>query len=105
MFPVARTISNCADINQLLEAFEGLDPAQLGISGQDGAAWVLQAVTNITFYLYKLLGVNRVGCTKAIGLTAHLLRSNPIPAMTERPSTGKMWGVECVFLSVLQFLA
>ena len=35
VFPVARTISNRADLNQLLETFEGLDPAQLGINRRD----------------------------------------------------------------------
>ena len=66
VFPVARTISNRADLNQLIETFEGLDPAQLGINRRDGSAWILQALTNVTFYVYKLLGVNRVGCTRAV---------------------------------------
>ena len=90
MFPVARTISNRADLNQLLETFEGLDPAQLGINRRDGSAWVLQAVTNVTFYVYKLLGVNRLGCTKAVEFPAHILKSKSILAMTKRRSTGKL---------------
>ena len=55
VFPMARTISNRADLNQLLETFEGLDPAQLGINRRDRSAWVLQAVTNVTFYFTSCL--------------------------------------------------
>ena len=87
---MARTISNCADLNQLFQTFEGLDPAQLRINLWDGSAWVLQAATNATFYVYKLLRVKRVGCTKAIELPAHIPRTQTILAMTERASTGKL---------------
>ena len=101
VFPVARTISNRADLNQLIDTFEGLDPAQLGINRRDGSAWILQAVTNVTFYVYKLLGVNRVGCTKAIDLPAHILKSRSILSMTKRRQTGKMWGDNLCFFRCL----
>ena len=101
VFPVARTISNRADLNQLIDTFEGLDPAQLGINRRDGSAWILQAVTNVTFYVYKLLGVNRVGCTRAIELPAHILKSRSILAMTKKRQTGKMWGDNLCFFRCL----
>ena len=97
----ARKISNRADLIQLIETFKGLDPAQLGINRREGSARVLQAVTNVTFYVYKLFGVNRVGCTKAIKLPAHILRSKSILAMTERASTGRMWGNNLCFFRCL----
>ena len=53
------------------------------------------------FYVRKLLDVNRVGCTKAIELSAHILRSKSILAMTERASTGKMWGDNLCFFRCL----
>ena len=46
VLPVARRVSNHADLNQLPETFEGHDPAQLGIYRRDGLAWVLRSVTN-----------------------------------------------------------
>ena len=101
MFRGARTISDRADLNQLLEMSEGLDQAQLEINRRDGSAQVLQAVTNITFYVYKLLEVNRVGCTKAIELPAHFLSSKSILAMTKRASTGRMWGDNLCLLRCL----
>ena len=101
LFPVARTISNRADLNQLLKTFEGLDPAQLGINRWHGSAWVSQAVTNVTFYVYKLLGVNRVGCTKGIELHAHILRSKSILVITKRAFTGRMWGDNLCFFRCL----
>ena len=36
VFPVARTVSSRTDLNQLLETFESLNPAQLGINRRDG---------------------------------------------------------------------
>ena len=55
----------------------------------------------LPIYVCKLLGVNRVRCTKAIKLSAHILRSKSILAMTKRASTEKMWGDNLCFFSYL----
>ena len=57
----------------------------------------MEAVTNVAFYIYKLLVVNRVGCTKVSELPTHILRSKSILAMTKRASSGKMWGDNLCF--------
>lgn len=75
VFPVARTVSSLEDLNRLIENFLEIDPAQMGINRRDGSSWVLHAVTNVTFYLYKLLGVNRVGCSWDIKLPDYILKS------------------------------
>ena len=101
VLPVARRVSNHADLNQLPETFEGHDPAQLGINRRDGLAWVLRSVTNAMFYVYKLLDVNRVRCAKAVELSAHILMFKSILAITKRPSTGKMWDDNLCFFRCL----
>ena len=40
-------------------------------------------------------------CKKAIEISAHILRSKSILAMTRRASTGKMWGYNLCFLRCL----
>ena len=57
---------------------------------------VLQAVTDVTFYVYKLLGVNRVGYKKAVKLLVHILRSKSILAMTKRALTKRYGVIACV---------
>ena len=99
IFPTARTISDRQDLARLLDDYKGFDVGQQGLNRRQNSSWVLHKVTNVTFYIYKLSGVNRVGATTSP--SKHVLDSRSIISLYKCKSTGKPWNDNLCFFRCL----
>ena len=92
VYPTARSLTSRADLNSLVDDFRALDYAQHGLNRRQNSSWVLHKVTNVTFYVYKLHGINRVGGSEVSGsLPSHILHSKSILSLHRAKKNGRVW--------------
>ena len=93
IYPTARALTSRADLNSFVDDFRALDYAQHGLFRRENSSWVLHKITNVTFYIYKLHGVNRVGGDSEVdgSLPSHILLSKSILSLHKCKKNGKVW--------------
>ena len=96
VFPLAVRVSLRGEVDDLLQQYGDIDQASLGLTHRANSSWVLYRVTNVTFYVYKLDGVNRIGA--APELPKHIRDSKSILSMNRSRQRGTLWnGNLCFF--------
>ena len=95
VFPLAVRVSSREEVNDLLQQYGGIDHASLGLSQRTNSAWVLYRVTNVTFYIYKLDGVNRIGTSAE--LPKHINDSKSILGLKTSRQRPGLWNDNLCF--------
>ena len=88
VFPLAVRVSSRGDVDELLRQYGDVDHAALGLTNRENSSWVLYRVTNVTFYVYKLDGVNRIGA--AAELPKHIRDCRSILSMNKNRQRGTL---------------
>ena len=76
-----RLVASVEDLRQLWEDVSAIDLEEHTRQQRPNTSWRLLFVTNLTFYVWKLRGVARVGSPPAQGLPSFLLNSKSLLAM------------------------
>ena len=84
-----RLVTSVKDLRQLWEDFSDIDLEESARHRRPDTSWRLLMVTNLTFYVFKVNGVARVGAPPAEGLPSFLLnnRSRVLWTSTEEKCT------------------
>ena len=76
-----RLVTSVEDLRQLWEDISDIDLEERARQRRPTTSWRLLMVTNLTFYVFKLNGVARVGAPPAKGLPSFLLNNKSLIAM------------------------
>ena len=79
VFPSPRLVSTNADLQRFVEDLAATDVSEQVVARRPNTEWTLVNVTNLTFYLYKILGGLRIGV--APDLPEYLLRNRHLVSM------------------------
>lgn len=66
LFPTAQTVVSENQLREVYERYNGVDVREEASQRRPNTAWSLVAVTNVTFYIYKLQDVSRIGSAQDV---------------------------------------
>jgi hypothetical protein len=99
------TISSESDLESFMEDVTAKDLASESIRRRPDTNWKLYAVSNMTFYFYKLLDMSRVGhVTEKIRLPKHILSNRSVFTLHVNPKSGKPYNDKLCFFRCLAVL-
>lgn len=75
------------EVHGFIDRVESTDLEETCIRRRPNTEWRLHAVTNITFYMYKMLGVGQLGCASP-NLPEKLKRLRSVLTLVSNPKTG-----------------
>ena len=97
VFPGPRLIRNEADLRQLFADIADTDIGESAMARHPNTQWVLRTITNVTFFIYKILDMGKIGGTEEIFLPTHIMRNKAVVALL-KDSAGRYYRDSlCVF--------
>jgi hypothetical protein len=101
-----RTIGSEEQMEKFVEDIASVDVAREGLLRRPNTEWILYAITNLTVYFYKLLGISRFGGSEShLSLPQHILSNRSIFALDRHPKTGQEYKDLLCFFRCLAVLS
>ena len=95
-------VASEADLEKFVDDICDRDIQRFALRRRPNTEWRLYAMTNVTFYIYKLLGINRVGNDDdATRFPSHLKRNKYILCCLKDPKTGRRYDDKMCFFRCL----
>ena len=91
----ARVVRRVEDLQAFYDALARIDLKEVATQRRPDRAWRLRSVTNLTFYVYKMLGTARIGGAND-RLPSHILRNDHVRTFTLRQRLKKYKNL-CLF--------
>ena len=87
LFPVAKTIMRKTELEQAFREYDSLDVREDASQRRPNTSWNLVAITNVTFYIYKLLDSSKIGAN--VELPEHIRNNRFVHSMVKCKKTGR----------------
>jgi hypothetical protein len=95
-----RVISDTNEMRALVNDVMSMDLQREGIQRRPNTEWRLHAVTNVTFYVYKMEGMTRVGCPD-VDVPDYLKKNRGLFLLVTNPCTGRPYDDRLCFFRCL----
>ena len=89
-FDEPRLITNRGDFNEFLERIKQNDILQWALSQRPDSAWVCELVSNVTFFINKIIN-HPIGCVARTPLPTYIKKNKSIIGLKTMPSHGKRY--------------
>ena len=99
VFDKPATLSSANDVDGFLETLRSTDLEERAFRQRPNTEWRLFAITNLTFYAYKMVGISRVG--DSVDLPRHIKRNRSIVSLATDGKTGKKFEDKLCFFRCL----
>jgi hypothetical protein len=100
-----RTIGSEEQMEKFVEDIASIDAAREALLRRPNTEWSLYAITNLTVYFYKLLGISRVGgAENDIIFPSRILNNRSIFTLDRDPYTGRKYNDLLCFFRCLAVL-
>ena len=94
VFVAPRLISKTSDLERFYDALLAEDLQELAIRRRPSTEWKLRFLTNVSFYVFKLINMARIGGTEK--LPRHIVKNKNIVSLAD--SSDKLCFFKCVYL-------
>jgi hypothetical protein len=100
-----RTVGSEEQLEKFVEDVASIDIAREALLRRPNTEWTLYAITNLTVYFYKLLGISRIGGSEGeVILPRHILKNRSIFTLDKHPVTGRRYNDLMCFFRCLAVL-
>lgn len=99
IFSEAQTILSKAELERVFGKYEAVDIREDSIRRRPNTSWTLVAITNVTFYVYKLLDSARIGAR--VDLPVHIKNNRFVHSMLKCKKTGRHFNDNMCFFRCL----
>ncbi len=103
VFDKPRLINSETTLQAFLADLSQVNMREVASFGRPNTSWLVRAVTNLTVYSTKLLGMGKVGCDDG-GMPAYILNNRHVLTLHKRPRTGKPYTDNLCFFRCLSVI-
>ena len=104
LFEKPQTVTSMEDLRNFMETVASKDVQEHALRQRPNTEWRLHALTNISFYLYKLQGVSHVGANLEDYFPTYLRQNKHVLCLLTDPRTGKEYKDNLCFFRCLALL-
>ena len=91
LFKNPRLINSSEGLQSFIDDVTSIDLEQEGVKRRPNTEWRLHALTNMTFYMYKLKGMSRVGGGVVKNLPDYIKMNRSLLSLDANPHTGEIY--------------
>ena len=102
LFEHPSSLSTTSDVEVFLEKVKATDLQERAFRARPNTEWRLFALTNITFYLYKMIGISRAGASTK--LPNYIKRNRNVVSLLSCTKTGKAFDDNLCFFRCLALM-
>ena len=99
VFDKPATLSSSNDVDDFLETLRSTDLEERAFRQRPNTEWRLFAITNLTFYAYKMVGISRVG--DSVDLPRHIKLNRSVMSLVADGKTGEKFKDKLCFFRCL----